>query len=161
MVNGVLQDPIDGVSFADALGDPTAPGRLVTQYFGIVGSRAIYHDGWMASAAGPRLPWVPGLPPGIMDWTPDEDQWRLYHLDQDWSQASDLAAQMPEKLAQMKETFAMAGPSRSTTTTARRCPSAERSSESMCDTPPEQTPPPRDGGRKLADGPARSRPARG
>src|SRR5690242_6604895 len=106
-VNGVPQDPIDGVSFAYAFGDPTAPGRLVTQYFEIMGSRAIYHDGWMACATGPRLPWVPGLPPGIADWTPDEDQWRLYQLDEDWSQANDLAAQMPEKLAQMKETFAI------------------------------------------------------
>ena len=44
---------------------PDAPGRLRTQYFEVMGSRAIYHDGWMASAFGPRLPWVPGLPPGI------------------------------------------------------------------------------------------------
>ena len=70
-----------------------------------MGSRAIYHDGWMASAFGPRLPWVPGLPPGIRDWTPDKDTWELYNLDEDWSQANDLAAQMPEKLAQMKELF--------------------------------------------------------
>jgi arylsulfatase len=79
----------------------------VTQYFEIMGSRAIYHDGWMASATGPRLPWVPGIPPGIADWTPDHDAWRLYHLDEDWSQANDLADQMPEKLAQMKEMFAI------------------------------------------------------
>ena len=49
---------------------PRADGRLRTQYFEVMGSRAIYHDGWMASAFGPRLPWVPGLPPGIDDWTP-------------------------------------------------------------------------------------------
>jgi arylsulfatase A-like enzyme len=107
VVNGIPQDPIDGTSFAYAFDEPDAPGRLVTQYFEIMGSRAIYHDGWMASATGPRLPWVPGLPPGIADWTPDHDQWRLYNLDEDWSQANDLAAQMPEKLAQMKETFAI------------------------------------------------------
>jgi arylsulfatase len=47
------------------------------------------------------------LPPGIKDWTPDHDQWRLYNLEEDWSQANDLAAEMPEKLAQMKETFAI------------------------------------------------------
>ena len=107
VVNGVPQDPIDGVSFAYAFDDPDAPGGCVTQYFEIMGSRAIYHDGWMASATGPRLPWVPGLPPGIADWTPDQDEWRLYNLDEDWSQANDLAAEMPEKLAQMKETFAI------------------------------------------------------
>ena len=107
VVNGVPQDPIDGTSFAYAFNAPDAPGRLVTQYFEIMGSRAIYHDGWMASATGPRLPWVQGWPPGIADWTPDHDEWRLYNLDEDWSQANDLAAQMPEKLAQMKETFAI------------------------------------------------------
>ena len=106
-VNGVPQDLIDGVSFAYALNEPDAPGRLVTQYFEIMGSRAIYHDGWMASATGPRLPWVAGRPPGIEDWTPDQDHWRLYNLDEDWTQANDLAGQMPEKLAQMKETFAI------------------------------------------------------
>ena len=59
-VNGVPQDPIDGVSFAYSFDDPKAEGRLLTQYFEIMGSRAIYHDGWMACAIGPRLPWVPG-----------------------------------------------------------------------------------------------------
>ena len=106
-VNGVHQDPIDGTSFAYALDDPDAPGRLQTQYFEIMGSRAIYHDGWLASATGPRLPWVPGMPEGIADWTPDHDTWRLYHLGEDWCQAHDLAEQEPEKLAQMKETFAI------------------------------------------------------
>ena len=70
-----------------------------------MGSRAIYHDGWMACAFGPRIPWVPGLPPGIREWTPDKDVWELYNLEEDWSQANDLAAKMPEKLAQMKEIF--------------------------------------------------------
>ena len=104
-VNGVEQDPIDGVSFAYSFDDAKAKGRLLTQYFEIMGSRAIYHDGWMACALGPRLPWVPGLPPGIREWTPDKDVWELYNLDEDWSQANDLAAKMPEKLAQMKDIF--------------------------------------------------------
>ena len=70
-----------------------------------MGSRAIYHDGWMASALGPRLPWVAGLPPGIKEWTPDKDVWGSCKLDEDWSQANDLAAKMPEKLAQLKDLF--------------------------------------------------------
>ena len=70
-----------------------------------MGSRAIYHDGWMACAFGPRTPWLPGLPPGIQEWTPDKDVWELYNLEEDWSQSNDLAAKMPEKLAQMKEIF--------------------------------------------------------
>ena len=48
-----------------------------------------------------------GLPPGIQEWTPDQDVWELYHLEEDWSQAHDLAAEQPDKLAQMKELFAM------------------------------------------------------
>jgi arylsulfatase A-like enzyme len=104
-VGGVPQDPIDGVSFAYSFDDPKAEGRLLTQYFEIMGSRAIYHDGWMASAFGPRAPWVPGNPPGIHEWTPDNDVWELYNLAEDWTQANNLAAKMPGKLAQMKDIF--------------------------------------------------------
>jgi len=104
-VNGVAQDPIDGVSFAYCFGSPKAKGQMLTQYFEIMGSRAIYHEGWMASAFGPRAPWTPGLPPGIHEWTPDNDVWELYNLEEDWSQANDLAAKMPEKLAQLKDLF--------------------------------------------------------
>jgi arylsulfatase A-like enzyme len=107
VVNGVPQDPIDGVSLAYTFDQADAAGRLRTQYFEIMGSRAIYQDGWMASAFGPRAPWIPGAPPGIRDWTPDQDTWELYDLEHDWTQAHDLAADMPDKLAQMRETFAI------------------------------------------------------
>jgi arylsulfatase len=106
-VRGVEQQPLDGVSLAYTFDDPDAEGQLHTQYFEIMGSRAIYHDGWMASAFGPRAPWVPGLPEGILEWTPDQDVWELYNLDEDWSQAHDLAAEEPKRLAQLKETFAI------------------------------------------------------
>ncbi|WP_395309290.1 arylsulfatase [Mycobacterium sp. AMU20-3851] len=104
-VNGEPQMALAGASFARTLADRNAIGGKKTQYFEIMGSRGIYHDGWMASARGPRLPWVPGQPPGIATWTPDNDTWELYHLDEDWSQAHDLAAEQPEKLAQMREMF--------------------------------------------------------
>ncbi|MEE4024430.1 arylsulfatase [Gordonia sp. PKS22-38] len=106
-VNGIPQDPIDGTSFAYAIDDKTAVEPRRTQYFEVMGSRSIYADGWMASALGPRLPWVPGSPPGITTWTPDQDRWELYHLDEDWSQAHDVAEQNPEKLAELKELFAI------------------------------------------------------
>jgi arylsulfatase len=61
----------------------------------------------MASAFGPRVPWQQGLPPGIKEWSPDHDTWELYNLNDDWSQAEDLADELPEKLSQMKETFAI------------------------------------------------------
>ena len=107
VVNGIPQDPIDGISFAYSFNHPAAEGRLRTQYFEIMGSRAIYHDGWMASAFGPRTPWMPGLPPGITEWTPDQDTWELYNLDEDWTQANDVAASEPDKLAQMREMFSI------------------------------------------------------
>jgi arylsulfatase A-like enzyme len=106
-VHGVPQDPLDGASFAATLVDRDAKAGKLTQYFEIMGSRAIYHDGWMASAFGPRSPWVPGLPAGIHDWNPDDDTWELYHLDEDWTQSRDLAAQHPKKLAQLRELFAI------------------------------------------------------
>jgi arylsulfatase len=106
-VNGVQQLPMAGVSFAQNLADRKAGGGKKTQYFEIMGSRAIYHDGWMASAFGPRKPWMAGQPEGMDTWTPDNDRWELYHLDQDWSQARDLADEHPEKLAQLREVFAI------------------------------------------------------
>ncbi len=93
------------MSFARTFGDAKAAAGKKTQYFEIMGSRALYHDGWIASAFGPRAPWLPGLPPGIKDWTPEQDRWELYNLADDWSQANDLAAKMPAKLAQMKQMF--------------------------------------------------------
>jgi arylsulfatase A-like enzyme len=105
VVNGIQQDPFDGISLAYTFNDASAKGRKLTQYFEIMGSRAIYHDGFMASAFGPRAPWVPGTPPGIREWTPDKDKWELYNIDQDWSQANDLSEQMPAKLAELKDMF--------------------------------------------------------
>lgn len=106
-VNGIPQDPIDGTSFAYSIDDKTAEGRHRVQYFEVMASRSIYEDGWIASTTGPRLPWVPGMPAGIQTWTPDDDKWELYNLDEDWSQSKDLADQHPEKLAGLKELFAI------------------------------------------------------
>ncbi len=95
----------DGVSFASTFNDAKAAEVKHTQYFEVMGSRAIYHDGWIASAFGPRIPWVAGLPPGIKEWTPDKDKWELYDLSKDWTQADDLAGNMPAKVADMKDLF--------------------------------------------------------
>ena len=105
VVNGVPQDSIDGQSMAYSLADSTAKGRRTTQFFDIMASRGVYHDGWYACAFGPREPWISGAPKGIREWSPEKDKWELYHLDEDWSQANDLAEKMPEKLAQMKDRF--------------------------------------------------------
>ena len=70
VVNGIPQDSLDGVSFAYSFDDPSAEGRLETQYFEILGCRGIYHKGWMASAFGPRVPWVRGVPPASSSGLP-------------------------------------------------------------------------------------------
>jgi arylsulfatase A-like enzyme len=104
-VNGFEQDPIHGVSMVYSFANPKAKGTRTTQFFDIMASRGIYHDGWFASARGPREPWVSGLPKGIKEWSPLTDKWELYNIDQDWSQANDLAAKNPKKLEEMKALF--------------------------------------------------------
>jgi arylsulfatase len=105
VVNGFEQDSFDGVSMAYAFSDAKAPGTRKTQFFDIMASRGIYHDGWFASAPGPREPWVGGIPKGVKDWSPLTDKWELYNLEEDWSQANDLAATNPAKLEEMKLLF--------------------------------------------------------
>ena len=101
IVDGVTQDPMDGISMTYAFESAEAPSRKKTQYFEIMGSRAIYHDGFIASAFGPRIPWKAGIDPAIFQWTPDKDTWELYDLSSDFSQATDLASSQPEKLGEM------------------------------------------------------------
>lgn len=105
IVNGVEQDSFDGVSMAYTFADAKAKGRRTTQFFDVMASRGIYHDGWYASTFGPRTPWLPGMPKGINEWSPENDVWELYNLEEDWSQASNLAAEHPEKLEFMKDLF--------------------------------------------------------
>lgn len=105
MVNGFTQDPIHGTSLVYTFDDPTAKGSRETQFFDIMASRGVYHDGWFASAPGPREPWVGGMPKGIKEWSPLTDKWELYNIDEDWSQANDLAAKEPKKLEEMKALF--------------------------------------------------------
>lgn len=104
MVNGFPQDPFDGTSMVYSFNNGTANGRKHTQFFDIMGSRAIYHDGWLACTFGPRVPWLT-VTPGLATWTPDRDVWELYNLEEDFSQANDLARSQPEKLTAMKELF--------------------------------------------------------
>jgi arylsulfatase A-like enzyme len=72
VVDGHEQDPIDGVSFAYTFDSADAPERKKTQYFDCLGSRGIYHEGWMASTFGPRKPWVAALP-DLASWDPMQD----------------------------------------------------------------------------------------
>lgn len=104
-IHGVTQDPLDGVSMTYTFTDAAAPTTKPDQYFEIFGSRGIYSDGWMASVFGPRLPWLSATASAYAGWNPDNDVWALYRLNDDYSQAVDLALEQPEKLADMKARF--------------------------------------------------------
>ncbi|WP_110180555.1 arylsulfatase [Nocardioides solisilvae] len=99
-VEGVAQDPVDGVSFAYSFNDADAPERHTTQYFEMLGNRGIYHEGWTAVAKH-RSPWLLGAPATSLD----DDTWELYDTTTDWTQARDLAARHPERLAELQELF--------------------------------------------------------
>jgi len=100
-VNGVMQEPLHGVSMAYSFDNAKAAERHETQYFEMVCNRGIYHRGWTAVTRHGNLPWVVvGAQPPLSD-----DVWELYDTTKDWSQAHDLAAEMPEKLAEMKRLF--------------------------------------------------------
>ncbi len=99
MVNGVEQRPMDGVSMLYSADDAMAKDRRTTQYFEMFGNRGIYHEGWVACTRH-SIPWlnVP-LPPLT------EDVWELYNVDEDFSQANNLAAKNPEKLKELQDVF--------------------------------------------------------
>ena len=97
-VDGVPQKPIDGVSLLPVITGKSSSKIRQRQYFEVFGNRAIYDNGWMASA---RLanPWEPNRV--MLD--PDKVQWELYDLDHDFTQAHDLSASHPERLEAMKK----------------------------------------------------------
>ena len=99
-VAGVKQMPIDGISMAYSFDDAAAPDRRTTQYFEMFGNRAIYQDGWMASAFHGIVPWSLRSPHAFA-----ADRWELYDLNNDFAQARDLAAANPAKLRAMQDRF--------------------------------------------------------
>jgi arylsulfatase A-like enzyme len=103
-VHGFVQDPIDGVSLAYTFGDAAAEPRKHTQFFDNNGSRGLYHDGWFAGTFGPLYPWV-SAQKGLGDWDSAQDAWQLYDLGTDFSQAKDVSAEHPKKLAELKKLF--------------------------------------------------------
>jgi arylsulfatase A-like enzyme len=97
-VNGVQQRPLEGVSMAYSFDDADADDRHTTQYFEMFCNRGIYHEGWTAVTRH-SIPWVATEMPAF-----DDDVWELYGPD-DWTQAHDLAAEQPEKLAELQRLF--------------------------------------------------------
>ncbi|MGA3350975.1 MAG: arylsulfatase [Candidatus Sulfotelmatobacter sp.] len=101
-VNGIKQTQFEGVSFAYTFDHPDAPGRHQQQYFEMLGSRGIYKDGWWAGSFN-HLPWPTDRSP--FNAGSESRPWELYHLDEDFSQAHDLAAQYPDKLKELEDLF--------------------------------------------------------
>lgn len=96
VLNGVAQRPLEGVSFAHSLHDAQAPTRKEAQYYEMIGSRAIWADGWKAVVEQPQ---------GEM-LTEDmlaSQKWELYHVAEDFSESTDLADRYPEKLQALVE----------------------------------------------------------
>jgi arylsulfatase A-like enzyme len=101
VMDGVQQKPIEGISLVYTFDDANAPTRHSTQYFELVGNRAIYKDGWMASTTPLRLPWVTvGYEP-----SPDDFKWELYNIAEDFSQSNNLVEKNPGKLKELQDAF--------------------------------------------------------
>jgi arylsulfatase A-like enzyme len=104
MVDGIKQKPIEGVSMIYTFdsANANAPSKRDTQYFEMVGNRAIYHEGWIAATTPPSPPWELGtgtMPPM------NQYKWELYNIAQDYSESDDLAASNPDKLKEMQALF--------------------------------------------------------
>jgi arylsulfatase A-like enzyme len=106
MVNGIAQKPIEGTSMVYTWDTATAPDRRTTQYFEMFGSRAIYQDGWIASAPPVITPWIMTMTGATKD-VMNGFKWELYDTNKDWTQSKDLASQMPDKLRDLQQTFTM------------------------------------------------------
>jgi arylsulfatase A-like enzyme len=100
-VDGVRQQPIDGVSMVYSFDSPRAPSARREQYFEMLGNRSYYKDGWLASTTPGRAPFDRSRDP--ID--PLQFKWELYNLEEDYSQSTDLAARYPEKLAELQARF--------------------------------------------------------
>jgi len=98
-VNGTLQTPIEGTSLLYAFNDADAAEQHTTQYFEMFGNRAVYHDGWLARTIH-RAPWQTGQQKPL-----SSDTWDLYDVRTDFSLSKNLAAEQPEKLAEMQAIF--------------------------------------------------------
>jgi arylsulfatase A-like enzyme len=101
MVNGVMQEPLHGVSMIYSFDDANATERHETQYFEMICNRGIYHKGWTAVTRHGVPPWVvTGAQPPL-----SEDVWELYDTNSDWTQARDIARENPDQLARLQRLF--------------------------------------------------------
>jgi arylsulfatase A-like enzyme len=104
-VKGIKQKPIEGVSMLYTFdsANAKAPSKRDTQYFEMVGNRAIYHDGWIAATTPPSPPWLMGT--GKMPDIVNGYKWELYNITEDFTENNDLAASNPDKLKELQALF--------------------------------------------------------
>jgi arylsulfatase len=104
-INGIKQAPIEGTSMVYTWdkANANAPSRHTTQYFEMLGNRAMYHDGWIASTTPVTLPLElsSAPPPDVITGY----KWELYNLQEDPTQFNDLAATMPGKVKELRALF--------------------------------------------------------
>jgi arylsulfatase A-like enzyme len=100
-IDGIKQQPMDGVSMFYAFNDAKAPDAKKVQYYEMFGNRAIWADGWKAvTLHANRMPWDVNV---VLPF--DQDKWELYHVAGDYSESDDVADKNPEKLEQLKQLF--------------------------------------------------------
>jgi len=128
-IKGHVQSSFDGISMRYSFNDAGAPGRRKTQFYSMLGSRAIWHEGWKAVSSHPT----------ISGWSHfNEDTWELYNLDADRSELHDLAAEHPDKVRELVNLwFAEAGANGA-------FPLDDRSAVEILNTPRPQLTSPRD-----------------
>jgi arylsulfatase len=107
VLDGITQQPFDGASLLPLLTDANLPPPRRTQYFEMLGSRAIYHDGWKATTdhVGAQLTVEREAVPGSSDL--ETDHWALFDLRHDFAETEDVGAQHPERLQAMIELWAV------------------------------------------------------
>ncbi len=110
-IRGVTQSPIEGISFAHSFDDAAARSNHHTQYFEMLGHRAIYQDGWRAVCPWPGPSFAEagkpfGTPIPFETLTElDFHGWELYHIDEDWAENHNLASERRDKLVEMIGTW--------------------------------------------------------
>jgi len=110
-VRGVPQTPIEGVSFVASFDAADAASEHTTQYFEMFGHRSIYHDGWRAVCPWPGPSYTEAATKGRKAGTPitpaileelDAEGWELYHIDEDPTESSNVAAAHPDQVSKLK-----------------------------------------------------------
>jgi arylsulfatase A-like enzyme len=89
---GAVQVPLEGESFKATFDDEKAPGRQ-TMFYSMLGTRAIYHEGWKAASV------TPPMPEAWAEFT--TQRWELFDTANDPSECHDLADKNPDKLQEL------------------------------------------------------------